>query len=109
MLLELNQDYTKNDTLESLEALKPLTLYNATILDIPSQSELLLLSANLLYVGARILRGEIQESEVHVMQYNYKALELLKIHENYLEDHLTWREFKQIKKEFKLKKYYDNE
>ncbi len=102
------QNTTIKEYLPPLNDLKPLTLYKVTILNIPNVPELLLLSANLLYTANKILHNEIKENKnKSIEEYQQKALQLMKITEDYQNRYLSNKEANQIKKEFRLKKLYE--
>ena len=95
--------------LEPLGALKPLTPCTTKVLNIPSSMELLLLSANLLYVANRIIKKEINGSNQDIEKYTAQAIEMMKIADDYENRYISNKEFLQIRKDFKLNKLYDND
>ena len=109
-MLKLNelQKVSIKEHLQPINDLKPLTLYKVTILNIPNVPELLLLSANLLYTANKILHNEIKENKnKSVEAYQQKALQLMKITEDYQNRYLSNKEVNEIKKDFRLKKLYE--
>jgi len=105
--------------LNSLQSLRPLTDVGAVptlpplqkttykILNIPSQTELLLLSTNLLYKSKLLLDGAITPTNnINADRCTYEAIKLMKIFDNYQDQHLTHKEVKQIRKDFKLNNLY---
>lgn len=67
-----------------------------------------MLSANLLYTANKILHNEIKENKnKSIEEYQQKALQLMKITEDYQNRYLSNKEANQIKKEFRLKKLYE--
>ena len=102
------QKVTIKEHLKPLNDLKPLSLYKVTVMNIPNVPELLLLSANLLYTANKILHNEIKENKnKSVEAYQKKALQLMKITEDYQNRYLSHKEVNEIKKEFRLKKLYE--
>ena len=98
---------TIKEHLKPLNDLKPLTLYKVTVLNIPSQIDLILLSSNLLYTAHKILQNEIKENKnKSVEDYHLQAVKLMEITEDYKNKHIYHKEANQIKKEFRLKKLY---
>ncbi len=67
-----------------------------------------MLSANLLYTANKILHNEIKENKnKSIEEYQQKALQLMKITEDYQNRYLSNKEVNEIKKEFRLKKLYE--
>jgi len=77
-----------------------------TELDTPSDVELLLLSVYLLYHGKRILDREIK-SNIEQILYTKKSIEVMRMAEDYINKHITRKEYNKIKKEFKIDYLYD--
>jgi|GEM_PF-1837178 len=108
MKLESIQRITKIDVLKPLRGYKPLTTIKVSILNIPSQSELFLLSANLLYQARLIIDKEIESANgLSVDHYIYKAIDIMKITDDYQNKFIDYKELKQIKKDFKLNGLYE--
>lgn len=96
-------------TLEPLRGLKPLTTCQTKILNIPNSIELLLLSSNLLYVANRMIKKEINGSNQDIDRYTVQAIEIMKSADDYENRYISNKEFRKIRKDFKLNKLYDND
>ena len=93
--------------LSTLPSLKPLFTQKIEILNIPSEIDLLLLSTNLLYKSKLLLDKEIQETSIITAKNcTYQAMKLLHILDDYQNRYLTHKEFKAIKKLYKLNSLY---
>ncbi|MGB3750257.1 MAG: hypothetical protein WA945_01680 [Arcobacteraceae bacterium] len=105
--------------MNSLQSIRPLTDIGAVptvpplqkttykILNIPSTPELLLLSSNLLYKSKLLLDGTItQTQKITADKCTYEAIKIMKVVDNYRDQHLTHKEVKQIRKDFKLNNLY---
>ena len=104
MKLQPIQNITKIDTLKPLRGHKALT----TLPNIPSEIELHLLTANLLYQAKLILDGEAKRvGSLSAMSCTYKAIEILKITDDYCNKYIDYKELKQIKKDFRLNGLYE--
>lgn len=103
--------------LNSLQSLTPLKdvgavpsinlISKVTVLNIPSTPELLLLASNLLYKSKLLLDGVITETkEIRADKCTNEAIRIMQIVENYQDEHLTHKEVKEIRKDFKLNNLY---
>jgi len=97
-------------TLEHIKPLrghKPLTIIKVSVLNIPHTPELLLLSANLNYQAIRILDNEINcKRGLCVDNYINKAIDILKIVDDYQNKYITYKEMRMIKKQFGINGLY---
>jgi len=101
MLLLPIQNMTSLEDMKPLRGYKPLTIIKASILKIPSTPELLLLSANLNYQAKRIIDSEINcKRGLCVDSYMYKAIDIMKIIDDYENKHISYKEMRAIKKKF---------
>lgn len=108
MKLQPIQNITKIDTLKPLKSYKALTTIKVSLPNIPSEMELYLLTANLLYQSKLIIDGEAKRvGSLSAMSCTYKAIEILKITDDYCNKYIDYKEFKQIKKDFKLNSLYE--
>ena len=99
---------TIKEYLTPLKELKPLTLYKIRVLNIPSEIDLLLLSANILYTAHKILQNEIKANKnKSVEDYQLQAVKLMEATEDYQNRYLSHKEVNQIKKDFKLNRLYE--
>lgn len=104
MKLEPIQNLT---ILKPLQSIKPLSSKKVSILNIPSKAELFLLSTNLLYQAKRILDKEIKcKKGLSVDMYTYKAIEIMKITNEYQTKYIDNKEFKVIKNMFGINGLY---
>jgi hypothetical protein len=87
-------------TLKSLNGLNPITKTKIEIL--PNQIELTCLSMKLLYKSHQLINNEITSKKVSANECLYKAMDLLEIIEDFENKHITHKELKQIRKDFKL-------
>jgi hypothetical protein len=107
MKLKATYNLTTLDNLKPLRRYKPLTNIKASILNIPSEIELILLSVNLLYQSEMIMNGSSKcKKEKCINDYIYKAMSIHKILDDYQNKYLDNKEFKQIKKEFGINGLY---
>ena len=103
----------KLKSIKSIEHIKPmrgytpLTIRRVTILNIPHTPELLLLCANLNYQAKRILDKEINcKRGLCVDHYIYKAMDILKIVDDYQNKFITYKEMRAIKSKFGINGLY---
>jgi hypothetical protein len=102
--LILSQNYPK---IGKLGTLKPITTTKIQILNIPSEIELLLLSANLNYQAKLIMDGEAKRTgELTVIECIDQSMRIMAIVEDYKNRYITYAELKKIKKEYKLNRLY---
>jgi hypothetical protein len=95
------------EDIKPLRRYKPLTIRRVTILNIPHAPELMLLSANLLYQAKRILDSEINcKRGLCVDTYIYKAIDILKIVDDYQNKYISYKEMRMIKKQFGINGLY---
>lgn len=96
-------------TIGAVPGLKPLNKTTFRIVNIPSTPELILLSTNLLYKAKLLLDGVITPTQkITADKCTYEALRLLKVIDNYQDEHLTHKEVKKIRVDFKLNSLYKN-
>ncbi|WP_164707234.1 hypothetical protein [Arcobacter peruensis] len=93
-------------TVSSIPTLKPLIERKVSILNIPSQIELILLSTNLLYQSHLILEGKARTTNLNARDYINQAMKLNEILNDYENKYLTNAEVKKIRKDFKLNSLY---
>ena len=101
MILQQMQDITSLEDLKPLRGYKPLTTIKVSILNIPSTSELLLLSANLNYQAKRILDNEVKcKSGLSFESYIYQSIAVMRITEDYVNKYISYKEMRAIKSQF---------
>jgi len=94
-------------TVGTVPSLQPLLKSKVTIVNIPSTPALLLLSSNLLYKAKLLLDGAIRPTDkITADTCTKEAIKLIKIVDNYQDKHLTHKEVKQIRRDFKLNNLY---
>jgi hypothetical protein len=100
----------KLQTLRDIPTVAGLPLLQKTTykrINIPSTPELILLSTNLLYKAKLLLDGTITPTQkITADKCTYEAIKLMKVIDNYRDKHLTHKEVKQIRKDFKLNNLY---
>jgi len=107
MQLQAIKDITSLEDIKPLRGYKPLTIIKVSILNIPSTPELLLLSANLNYQAKRILDSEINcKRGLCVDSYIYKAIDIMKIVDDYQNKYISYKEMRMIKKQFGINGLY---
>ena len=107
MKLKVIQTFTTLEDLKPLRRYKPLTTIKVSILNIPSEISLLLLSANLNYKAKQILDNQAKcKRGLCVDMYIYKAIEVMKITEDYANKYISNKDFKSIKSKFGLDSLY---
>lgn len=107
MRLEPIQNLSTLEDLKPLRGYKPLTIRRVSIMNFPSEIELILLSTNLLYKSSQILKGNMNcKRGLKVDDYTFKAITMIKILDNYQNKYIDNKEFKSIKKEFGLNNLY---
>ncbi len=107
MKLRTIQDLTIIDGLKPLRGYKPITTVKVSRLKVPSESELILLSANLLYQGSQIIRGTSHRTgNLSADRCSFKALEIMSRLDDYENKFVDMLEFKKIRKDFKLNGLY---
>ena len=99
----------KLKTIPRLEVLKPLkkskalSMYKEVVINIPSESTLILLAIQLHTKTMQILNKEIKcKKGLRVEDYIYKAISIIKILDNYPSTIISYQELKCIKKEFSI-------
>lgn len=92
-------------TVVSLPTLKPLIEEKISIINMPSQIELILLATNLLYQSHLILEGKTK-STINAREYTNQAIKINEILNDYENKYLTNAELKKIRKDFKLNSLY---
>ena len=108
MKLQPIQNITKIETLKPLRDYKALTTIKVSLPNIPSEIELHLLTANLLYQAKLILDGEAKRiGSLSAISCTHKAIEILKITDDYCNKYIDYKELKQIKKDFRLNGLYE--
>ena len=89
------------NTLKSLKEYKTLSTSRVSILNIPSESALILLATQLHNKAEKILNNEIEcKKGLCANSYLYKSISIIKIIEDYSDKFISHKEFKSIKKEF---------
>ncbi len=107
MKLKSIQNLTILDDLKPLRGYKPLTTIKVSTLNIPSEMELILLSSNLLYQSKMIMDGTSKRTgNLSAQSCTYKAIEIMKILDDYENKHIDNKEFRDIKKQFGLSGLY---
>ena len=107
MKLKVIQTFTTLEDLKPIRGHKPLTIRRVSILNIPHTPELLLLCANLNYQAKRILDSEIKcKRGLCVDNYIYKAMDILKIVDDYENRFISYKEMRAIKSQFGINGLY---
>lgn len=107
MKLKPIQSFTIIDDLKPLRGHKALTMRRTSLINIPHSPELLLLAVNLNYQAKRILNKEINcKRGLCVDSYIYKAIDILKIVQDYENKSISYKELRAIKKQFSINGLY---
>lgn len=107
MKLNNLQEIRPLQSLDTLPSLKPLSLTRISLVKIPSTIELICLAVNLNYKAFQIINNETKAPKnISVDEYIKKSIALMKVVDNYKDEHLTRKEVREIKKQFKIKDNY---
>lgn len=107
MKLNNLQEIRPLQSLDTLPSLKPLSLTRISLVKIPSTIELICLAVNLNYKAFQIINNETKDPKnISVDEYIKKSIALMKVVDNYKDEHLTRKEVREIKKQFKIKDNY---
>jgi len=82
---------------------RQLSKRKVIILNIPSESALILLATQLYSTANKLLNNEIKSNKgLYFKDYIYKAISIIKIVDDYSNKYISYKEFKNIKKEFSI-------
>ncbi len=103
MKLKPIQNLTNLEELQPLPTLKPLTPIRISKEILPTQIELILLCSNLLYQSHLIINNKAKRiGTLTVDRCTNQATRLMRIFEDYPNKCISKKQFKEIKKTFKL-------